>query len=182
MELATITKRIRIIAVLLLASIGTGYFFTYKAYNNYVSANSELGQIQHQNQDLNDSLSKVDQFLAEYENGKKNAGTAELALPAKSSDIPNILGGLGDLASASGIVLASFNMTEPEDIDPAASNTIQVINITLGGSGTYASFEDFILRLENHLRLMDIDRINIATQGDSNNFQYQLSLKTYYQK
>jgi len=181
MELSSITNRIWIFILLLIACLGVGYFFTLSTYNNYQTEKQLLHQSQQRNGTLEQGKNRLEQFLGSYEERKADKSILDRALPVGNADIPNILAGIGDLAASSGVSLTTFQIDEPVTTEGVPPNTIQTVIVNLGGGATYASFEDFIVRLEQHLRIMDIQRINLVSQ-EGGIMQYQLSLKTYFQK
>lgn len=170
-------------ALLLVACLGVGYFYTNQQWVAYNQAKSEVVLKQAQQQQLNEALSSVQAFISAYKSRLSDASMVELALPAKTSDLPNLLSSVEEMAKASGVALSNFQISEPTTATgkPAAENSIQTQSINLAASGSYASFVNFMTRLQSNLRLMDLEHVTVNSD-ESGQLQYNISLKTYYQK
>lgn len=170
-------------ALLLVACLGVGYFFTNQQWIAYNQAKTEVSQKQAQQQQLNDALASVQAFISSYKSRLSDASMVNLALPAKSSDLPNLLSSVEEMAKASGVVLSNFQISDPATATgkPAAENSIQTQTINLAASGSYASFVNFMTRLQSNLRLMDLEQVTVSSD-ESGQLQYNINLKTYYQK
>lgn len=167
---------------LILALIGVGYFVTSPQWGKYSEAKAELALAQANNQTTNQALSSLQAFLDDYQKQDENIVKASSALPLKSADLANFVGSVGDLAKVSGVVLSNFSVDELTSKDKTPpENSLQAVAINLSASGSYPSFKDFVLRLENHLRIIDVSHITLK-QDDSGHIQYQVTLKTYYQR
>src|SRR5258708_6784269 len=143
-------------SILILAIIGVGYFVTLSQWHKYSATKETLNSVQADNQQLTSGLSSLQKFLDSYTSQQKNTTTLlNSALPVGGTDVSNLSVVIGDDAKASGIVLSSFSIDEGSSSDKKVvlENTIQPVRISLTAQGSYASFKDFILRLEQSLRL-----------------------------
>jgi Tfp pilus assembly protein PilO len=179
MAQTTFKSIVSIAVILIIASLGVGYFGTLKVWGNYSTSKTQLAQLQKDNQHLTETLSLVQSFLDNYKTHQKDAVKVSLALPLKSADLADFMSGIEDLGKSSGILLSNISFEEPTA--KAADNSIQALPVSLSASGSYASFKDFILRLETHLRLIDLVHVT-AKADDSGQIQYQITFNTYYQK
>jgi len=170
-------------AILVIACLGVGYFVTSPQWTKYSLGKDKLVGAQNDNQHYKQALASMQNFLDKYKNYASQVPTVNLALPAKSFDLPNFASSMSNLAKASGVVLSNFSIQDaisPTQKNPV-ENSIQTVLVSLSAVGTYPSFKDFILRLEQHLRIVDIGHVSI--RGDSTGqVQYQINLQTYYQK
>jgi Tfp pilus assembly protein PilO len=170
--------------IIVLICIVLGYFVTTPLWNKYKVAKSELTTAEMQNEQLRETLAQVQIFLGTFQNNQENVAIAGLALPSHI-DYANFMSSFGDLANASGIALQDFNVNNiavAAAVEAPKNNAIQSQRISFIASGSYPSFKDFILRLENHLRLIDIERITVASNETSGLLEFQVYIKTYYQR
>lgn len=176
-------KSIYVIVFLIMACFGLGYFVAYPQYTKYSAAKAQLAILQADNEKLNQDLAAIQSFSDSFKSHQQESATASLALPAKSSDLGNLLASLGDLAKSSGVALSNVNITDTANTASSAvsDNSIQVVPIALSASGSYPAFKDFMIRLQTHLRLVDVGHVSL--KGDeAGQVQYQVNIKTYYQK
>lgn len=167
---------------LFLGLVGVGYLFTAEQWSAYQSSKSQLSQKQAEEQQLKDALSQAENFVKEYESKGSDISLVNLALPPKDSDLSNLVATLGDLAKASGLALSNFRVDEVVPLSgEIRENSIITQMIRLDASGTYASFKDFLLRLQSSARIMDVDQIG-AKADESGQVEYQITLRSYYQK
>lgn len=166
-----------------LVCFAVGFLALKPQWATYGERRAALAQAQEQNDQLEKSLESVQNFLREYDQRNTDVTTTNLALPVKDVDAGNFVSGLGDLARASGITLSNLqiNPTSTAIDKTPVPNSIQTQGINFSASGTYPAFKDFILRLESHLRLVDIKRVTMK-EDDSGLIEYQIELTTYYQQ
>lgn len=170
-------------AILVVACLAVGYFATRPAWSNYQDAQAKMSALSDTNQKLNDSLNSLESFLNSFHANSGQVSGMNLALPVKSADLTNFIASLGDMAQTSGVVLSNFSVDENNaaQTKPTALNAVQPVTVNLTASGNYSSFRDFMVRLENNLRLLDINHITLKADQDGL-LEYQISFKTYYQK
>lgn len=178
----SLSSKILVGFLLFVTCLGVGYFFTAEQWTNYKATKSLLAQKQAIGQELKDSLALAQQFVQEFNSKSAEVPTVNLALPAKDADLSNLIFSLGELAKSSGLALANFSVSDIVPVEgQGRENTIQAQKVSLDASGSYASFKDFILRLQNSARIMDVDQIT-AKADDSGQVEYQITLRTYFQK
>ncbi len=160
-----------------------GFFALKPQWEVNVERRAALAIAQEQHDQNKKSLESVQNFLKDYDQHNTDVTTTNLALPVKDVDAGNFVSGLGDLAKASGITLSNLqiNPTSTAVDQTPIANSIQTQGINFTASGSYPAFKDFILRLENHLRLVDIKRVTLK-EDDSGLIEYQIELTTYYQQ
>ncbi len=178
-------KSIASVAVLLIvACFGLAYFVTTQQWTKHKQEQAKLTSLQADNQKLTDALASIKNFLTSYDSNKKSTADVSLALPVRSADLANFTSSVGDLAKSAGVVLSNITINDSNAgaaPKTAPDNSIQVVPITLLASGSYASFKDFMIRLEEHLRLVDISHVAMKS-NDNGLIQYDINLQTYFQK
>lgn len=181
MAQATFKSIVTTSAIIIIACLVVGYFVTLPQWNKYSLAKDQLAAMQNENKRLSAALSSIQSFVDTYNARKSEAPTVTLALPVRSSDLANFTASIGDLAKSSGVTLSNITVETSPSTGAAADNSIQVVPINLIASGSYASFRDFMIRLAGHLRIIDVGHIGLRSD-ESGFLQYQIHLKTYYQK
>lgn len=179
-------SKIAVGAMLLLACLGVGYFFTAGQWTAYNQAKADVAQKQNQQRELNEALASIQSFTAAYKARLSDASMVNLALPSKSGDLPNLLSSIEEMAKAAGVSLSNFQITDSGTVTgagqkPALENSIQTQKVDMVASGSYASFVNFMMRLQNNLRLMDVDHVTVRAD-ENGQLQYNIQLRTYYQK
>ena len=172
-------------ALLIFVCVIIAYMLMTKYYPNYTLAQGRLTNVQADNVRLKSALDSSASFLSTYKSQGQNSSKINLSLPVKSSDMANFVSSFSALASQSGMALTNFQVSEnPENF--VSENSIQSVDLTAVVSGPYLSFKDFMLRLEQHLRIIDVDKITIsggtAAGAGTPAFQYQVKMRTYYQQ
>ncbi len=168
--------------ILVIACFALAYLLATPQWDKYKIAKNQLEVAVEQEQQLSESLAAIDSFVNTFNNSSTSVGITNQALPPRDSDTAGFVSSLSALAGQSGVVLGDMQFEEQASNDKqAAPNSIRVIKVNMTASGTYLSFKDFMLRLENHLRLVDVQKITLASD-DSGVLRYQLILTTYYQK
>ncbi|MBX4191537.1 MAG: type 4a pilus biogenesis protein PilO [Candidatus Doudnabacteria bacterium] len=163
-----------IVAYFLFTKYWTNYTFAKAQEQNMLVENARLKQA------LQDSESYLDTFTAEGENISK----LKLALPDKDSDMANFVYSVSQLATSSGVALTNFTVSTTQGLE-SAPNSIAVENLGFNVSGSYLAFQDFLTKLQDHLRLIDIYHITFngtTTEGSKTPIlEYSVKLRTYYQ-
>lgn len=167
--------------ILVIACFGVGYFFTIPAWQKYSIAKNSLAQTQSESVDLTQALGAMKDFIAQFTTHQSDADKVSRALPSQYPDLTNLLGNLSSEAQASGMVLSSFGIQTETDSKPKLANTIQTIKVDIAASGSYESFRDFLMRLETSLRITDVDHVSVKA-SEIGQPQFQMSIRTYYQK
>jgi len=171
-----------IVGILLVASLAAGYFFTWGQWKSYSFNKQELSRENERNQGLTTAYDSVQTFLDNYEKAKEDQSKVELALPMKTMDMPNFTASLDALSKQSGLTIQALTIEDGGTTGKIpAENSIQTVKLGMTAQGFYSSMKNFIIHLENHLRLVDIDHIS-AKSDENGVIQFQLNVRTYYQK
>lgn len=187
-QISSRTKSI-IAGGLVIALVGLAYFLFVSILPAYNAAKGDLTNVKADHERLNNALASVQTFVSSYESQSKDIVKANLALPKKSVDLPNFLTDLQQMSNASGVTLSNLQTSDitPATGQPTLANAIEAVDISLIASANFASLNDFLLRLENSLRLIDVYHITIRAdqKGDQSSvplLQYQIKMYIYYQK
>lgn len=65
---------------------------------------------------------------------------------------------------------------------PGVSSDVGTLNINFSLIGPYTNFTDFVRAAEKNLRVIDMQKISFAPQEDKEQYQYNMSVRTYWLK
>jgi hypothetical protein len=164
-------------------AIIAGYFFTYPQWTDLSTNRASLAAAEAENARVKEAEAQMQTFLSQYNNSSDKLEGANKVLPLNHGALQDVLGNLDSYATASGISLASvaFADSGTNATKEIAEYTVTYIDLTISASGTYPSYRNFLLQLENSLRLVDIHTINLAA-GESGNMDLKFVARVYYQK
>jgi Tfp pilus assembly protein PilO len=171
----------------LLLLIGVGilvlYLFVLPRWNSFQDKKIRLSQVESEQQKLKAAQEDLEDFLSDFDENVDQAETLKSALPLKQVEYAQILAGLDEMASASGLILGNLSFTDlsDEEIKNKKTNTIQAQQVNISASGSYPSLKNFFLRIENSLRIIDVVDVDLTTDEESGIIQAVMRFNTYYQ-
>lgn len=170
--------------ILIIIALILGYFVVMPRWTSYSEARTQLAAEKDTQEQLKKAQSDITAFLAEYNQHTSEAALINGVLPLSETQIQNVLKSLEDLTKGSGISLGQLTVENRPDTDISAAqpNAIQPMDLSLSVTGEYPAFKDFLVRLENTLRIVDVKSVTISTDQESNKNKYDLKFRTYYQK
>lgn len=172
-----------VLGILILA---VGYFGAYTQWIELGEVRAAFDISKTKNDGLVKARNDANAFLAKYENNRAEADKANRALPLGHPDVPGLLDNFSRMVNESGLTLDRLNITEKEAVEdqPDASSSIGTADIEVQVAGTYEAFNDFVLRTQRSLRLIDLISINVTENQESANqsFNFSLKFRTYYQQ
>lgn len=147
---------------------------------------SAAAEVKKQNEDNLKDRMKLSANLERLVN-QYNERSTDIELFSKSipegQHIPELLVGLEDLASGSGLAFTSVNF-KTKDLKVSGFKTLEM---EIKVKGSYPNFKNYLQNLEKSLRIFDV--ISISFSGISlgqinanlNNLEFNLLVNTYYQ-
>ena len=78
--------------------------------------------------------------------------------------------------------MSTINIKEADQTKQVADNAVDYKDLEIQVNGSYAGFKNFLLLMESNLRIMDLQQINFQVVEESNNIQYNMVIRVYYQK
>jgi Tfp pilus assembly protein PilO len=171
--------------LLLLISLGVGYFFVYPQWNLRAETISEYDVLKQKNDELTKQEKEVSTFVNKYRQSQNDIEKANKILPIKKSEIPTVLADLERFLLSSAMVATNVMLVEDSD-KAAIENTIKYYDININTSGTYPALRNFLMNAENHLRLFDVHSIDVRAGDNSTEtsaiLEIKLVIRVYYQK
>lgn len=99
-------------------------------------------------------------------------------------DIPEYLAELTALANDNGLVMKSISF-QPSRVSPQSGSETGVVEGRVGTDitlvGTYYSLKSFLAGIENSQRLIDVTQISFSQGGESDSYEFSVSLTAYFQ-
>jgi len=183
-----------IIGVLILGFIAAVVFFDVPSVENILNLRKQIEQEKLNFSENQAFLEKVEGLIDVYKKNKESIDKMDSILPPKE-DIPNLIVQLEALVFEQGLILDKLEVNTPTEETPssraeevrtgeevAAPQKYKTLNINLGFTGDYSALKNFFKATEENMRLIDIDSISIAPEGEASGiFKFDLTLKTYYQ-
>jgi Tfp pilus assembly protein PilO len=173
-------------ALLIIVSIVVGYLLLTKYWPAYTLAQGQYTNTAATNTRLKNALASSKTFLSTFESQSEQAAMLDLALPVEDPDMANFVSSISALAQASGVTLTNMQISPRNEDFVAADHAIISQEISLNATGNYLSLKDFILRLEEHFRIIDVEEILVSNSGTAGAgtppLQIQVKLNTYYQQ
>lgn len=181
MNQSSYKKSTLIIVILIITSLAIGYFITTPQWSKHTESKGQLERAQSDNKKLTDQLAVLQSFLSSYNSNLDKKAVLNQAVPVKSPDLANFMASVDALAKSSGVALSNISIGTNAAAQKIVENSIQTVPLNLTASGSYPSFKDFILRLEQHLRLVDVG--HVALKSDENGLlEYRIDVSIYYQR
>jgi len=144
-------------------------------------------------------VTQVQTLISQYQNQTQAEQSVQMALP-NGPDVSGALTQLYGLAAANSISIQSVGISVQavaptptgapvtDQIENAAAGAsitepLGTVSFALSASGSYENFKSFLQSLETNLRLFDVGSISITKAGGTSqdNFQYDITVVTYYQ-
>lgn len=174
----------------LAAALGLFLMYTKPAYDGIQSK-----KVQIERYDL--ALDKADELqrlkkdlLTRYGSfNKDDIDRLHKLLPDHVDNVRLVLD-LDTLASKNGLALQNISVSSPTESREGAVNitigaemaTFDSLTMSFQTTGTYDRFITFLSELEESLRIVDIEKLNINAVGNGNNYTYDITLRTYWLK
>lgn len=145
---------------------------------------------------------KLEKLIKNYEDNKEDAEKINFVLPSEK-EIPNLIVQFEALGAEGGMTIEQIGFSSVEDQATSRATAVRTetgegvvqqtgesaknyktIAVNLKMSGDYYAFKNFLAAVEKNIRLMDIEIINFTSLSsqDSQLFNFEVTLKTYYQQ
>jgi Tfp pilus assembly protein PilO len=147
-------------------------------------------------------LIKVEKLIKNYEDNKEDAEKINYVLPS-GKEIPNLIVQFEALGAEGGMTIEQIGFSSVEGQATSRATAVRTetgggvaqqtgesakdyktITVNLKMSGDYYAFKNFLAAAETNIRLMNIETINFTplSSQDSQLFNFEVTLKTYYQQ
>ena len=160
-----------------LATAAIGFLIIKPTYANIKSTNAQISEVKFDIASLEQLEKDTEELRRNYESVKEQRNQILSLLPAEAEE-ERLVAVLNDLAQQSGALMSAFY---PEGGNPAANLTsLSIYPAKITVSGTYQNIQNFLKRVEEGARFVDVQGAAVST-GGSNALSTTLTLKAYYQ-
>lgn len=122
-----------------------------------------------------------DDLLEKYNSiSKEDLGRMEEFLP-QNQEAGLLLVNLESLSASSGVLLRNIEVQTQREEEPLPLGEPQRLPLSLSFSSPYATFRSFLKVLEEHRRLIDVERISFSA-GGADSYEFSVQAHTYWQK
>ena len=187
---------------LILGFVAIVIFFDIPAVREVLNLKKTLSEQTKILGDKQEFLIKLEKLIKNYEDNKKDAEKINYALPL-GKEMPNLIVQFEALGAEGGMTIEQIEFSSVEDqaISKAkivrtetgegvaqqtgeSTKDYKTIAVNLKMSGDYYAFKNFLVAVEKNIRLMNIETINFThlSSWGSQLFNFEVSLKTYYQQ
>jgi hypothetical protein len=181
------TKRIVFILAALAFLLGAVAVYSTLISVAYGDASFLRAELVSKQEDLvryQSTVQQVQELLGQFQNAGQVQDQVSMVLPNRPEAgyfADQVVG----LSRINGLDLSGLS-TNVNPLVPSRFDVVRNIGSITGEismSGTYAGFKSFMRQLENNMLLMDTSefRVERPTQGDVNELEYTLTIKSYYQ-
>lgn len=168
--------------VLFVSSLALVFWILLPIYNDIGAA----ALVKKQNEDnLKDRIklsANLERLVNQYNERLTDIELFSKVIP-EGENIPELLVGLEDLASGSGLAFTSVNFKTKDFKAPGFKTLVMEIKV----KGSYPNFKNYLQNLEKSLRIFDVISVSFSGVGlgqinaNLNNLEFNLLVNTYYQ-
>ncbi len=154
----------------------------YPAINHILKLNKEISAGRLVETALKDKLDDLDVAKDNLEEIKEDLPLLELALPT-GSNIKNYLQKpIEELAATNQLTIDDIRFEEIPISDPNKNSELKVrqINYSVTLLGNFVNFSSFVNKLEQYIRVTDVDKIEIKKADTSSPTSYTVNATTRY--
>lgn len=170
--------RILIITICIGLTVAVGALFLWPKYQNYQNLQTQIGnkniELENQNahyENLIDLSEKLQEFDVELE-------AIDIALPSNASySAISFYNYLQKASSENGLIV---NQIGSFALSPLVGRgDIQEMSLSVGVSGSYSAFKNFLRALEKSARIIEVESISFSFPGEDGLFSFQIEIKTH---
>jgi len=164
-----------IIAVCFFLTLVLGIFLVWPEYQELKGLKSKITEKEGELQTLKEHFLELDDLSKNLKQYEVELSKIDSALP-DGFDLPSLLNYLQEAASGTGLILKSFS---PVSSTPFKGK-IKEFRLSLGFSGSYSAFKNFLSSLEKSARLIEVENISFSSPlGEEKPFDFSLGIKVY---
>ncbi|MBU2564304.1 type 4a pilus biogenesis protein PilO [Patescibacteria group bacterium] len=178
-----------VIIILILSFIGVVVLLDIPGVQDVLDLRKQIEQEKEKfisKQELTDKILKL---INEYNDSQETINQVDNIFPDEE-DIPELITQIEFLAFEGGLILENIDVSSFKNIAESKAEIVRgqeqkeedfnIVSIKIKLIGTYSSFKNFLKLVENNIRLIDIDSVEFVSE--SSFFEFNLSLKAYFQK
>ncbi len=183
-----------IIFLCFLASIVIVWQFSLPLWDSVDFQKSRNSSLKQEVDKMEELVNKLKELTLVYDQKKADAERLEKFLPIGENGA-GILNSVEMMGAQAGIIVDSVDWAQKKEEDGRARKGAtegltgalqagnEVLAVNIGAAGTYEGLKNFIVNLENNLRLTEIKQIKLTPKGEGggNIFDFDIIAEMYYQ-
>ncbi|MBU0546906.1 type 4a pilus biogenesis protein PilO [Patescibacteria group bacterium] len=170
-------SRFLIITICLLLTLVIGFFAIYPKYQEITLLRNQIYNKSEEFKFREEYLKELSKASAELKNYDEQLKIIDATLPSEAS-LPLLFDFFQKAGSQSGMILKNISATKGSSPDNPKK-----VTISLEASGTYSSFKDFIVILENSARLINVNSVSFGKFNEEEQliiFNFNLTASAFY--
>lgn len=172
--------------ILILISVGLFYTFISPQYQKTGALRAEADEYKGVIDNVNMLVETRDRLMDQYRDFPKLEVERLNKILPDDVDMVRLAKDLDSIASAQGISISRISVEADKDDDARAIiesgvSTHEDSMVSFEFISTYESFKRFMADLEDSLRISDIESVSFEV-GESNLYEYRVSMRTYWLK
>lgn len=185
-------KKLIISIIILTAIVLIVIFLILPQWARIKGLKSEIDNLKAELSQKTELLEKINDMISKYNELVSKVQKLDLTIP-KEQEKPELIVQIESLAKENGLIVESLAFKEVNQKEGEAAR-YKILNISLGLSGTYQAFKNFLIALEQNIRIMDVQMINFSVPEKvvapgllpqpeklGNELKFNIELNTYYQ-
>lgn len=166
--------------LLIVLSIGLFFFYVQPQYYTINDNGDQLAALQAAKQQAQDAIVKRDSLINKYNSlNPTDIARLQAALP-DTLDTIKLIVDMGSVASRYSTQLKNIRVSTAND--GSGAGTYGTINLGFTITLPYDTFKTFLKDLERNLRISDITSVSFSPTDSGSNYDFNVSLKTYWLK
>lgn len=176
--------------IFLLGALFVFFILVWPTLGEIRELNKKLAQERKHYQNQLQSVEIARSIIEQYKNLLPVSQTISLTLP-RDPELQNLIKQLETISQESRIFIQNINFEKTTSLLIQSTNQeltqpYQTLTINLNLVGSYQDFKTWLNAIETNMRLMDVFKISLSPiisegQKFSDNFNFNVVLKTYYQ-
>lgn len=180
--MSNIFKYLILPIVLFFSALALVLWVLLPMYNDIGAATEVKKQNEDNLKDRIELSANLERLVNQYNERLTGIESFSKVIP-EGQNIPELLVGLEDMASGSGLAFASVNFKTKDLKVPGFKTLVMEIKV----KGSYPNFKNYLQNLEKSLRIFDVMSVSFSGIGPGqiganlNNLEFNLLVNTYYQ-
>lgn len=162
------------IAICLFIILALGIGVIWPRYQTLKSTQLKIEEKSFELQNRKDYYGELARISGELKKYSGELSKIDSALPSSLS-LPSLFNFLQKAASGSGLVFKKVGQLSL--IPPEENQRIKEYRVDISLSGSYLSFEKFLLELEKSARIIEVEKIAFSYEGKDLPFTFDLTIK-----
>ncbi len=167
-------NRTTTIVICLLLSLALGVFLVWPRYQEFKIKKADVLKKEVELRNLKEYLSGISSLSQELEKYSTELLKIETALPSRFS-LPSLMNELQKISSENGLILKSYSLGSL----PGQESGFKEFSLTLGISGSYSAFRNFLFILEKSSRLIEVENISFSSPEKEKPYDFNLEIKVH---